>query len=41
MQLEDVGRQAAARLLALIGGKAEQGMLTVPCQLVVRESTGG
>lgn len=41
MRLEDVGRDAAARLLALIGGEAEHGVHTVPCRLVVRESTGG
>jgi LacI family transcriptional regulator len=41
MRLEDVGRDAAARLLALIGGEAEHGVHIVPCRLVVRESTGG
>jgi LacI family transcriptional regulator len=41
MCLEDVGRVAAGHLLAAIGAEPAQGVHTVPCQLVVRESTGG
>src|ERR1700761_2974958 len=39
MCLEDVGRAAAEDLLAAIGGKAAHGVRTVPCRLVVRESS--
>ncbi|HZR49356.1 MAG TPA: LacI family DNA-binding transcriptional regulator [Streptosporangiaceae bacterium] len=41
MCLQDVGRVAAELLLAAIGGEPAHGVHTVPCQLVVRESTGG
>jgi LacI family transcriptional regulator len=41
MCLEQVGRVAAGHLLAAIGGEPAHGVHTVPCQLVVRESTGG
>jgi LacI family transcriptional regulator len=37
--LEEVGRDAAARLIALIGGEPRQGVHVVPGRLVVREST--
>jgi LacI family transcriptional regulator len=41
MCLEEVGRVAAEHLLAAIGGEPAHGVHTVPCQLVVRQSTGG
>jgi LacI family transcriptional regulator, galactose operon repressor len=41
MCLQDVGRVAAEYLLAAIGGEPAHGVHTVPCRLVVRESTGG
>ncbi|MFC8538192.1 substrate-binding domain-containing protein [Streptomyces sp. NPDC057249] len=37
--LTEVGRQAALRLLDAIGSRPEPGVHTVPCRLVVREST--
>jgi LacI family transcriptional regulator len=40
MCLEDVGRVAAEHLLAAINDEPTHGMHTVPCRLVVRESTG-
>ena len=39
MCLEDVGRAAAADLMAAIGGEPAQGVRTVPCRLVVRASS--
>lgn len=39
-RLEEIVRSAASRLLALIGGDPGLGDYTVPCLLVVRESTG-
>jgi DNA-binding LacI/PurR family transcriptional regulator len=39
--LEEVGRAAATRLLAAIGGEHADGVLRVPARLAVRESTGG
>jgi LacI family transcriptional regulator len=39
MCLEDVGRAAAADLLAAIGGEPARGVRTVPCRLVVRASS--
>src|SRR6201996_4499751 len=41
MCLEDVGRAAAEDLLAAIGGEPARGVRTVPCRLVVRESSRG
>lgn len=38
MNLGEVGRVAALRLLEAIDGSADGGVRTVPCQLVVRES---
>ena len=40
MCLEEVGRAAAERLLAAIGGVPEPGIHTVPCRLIVRQSSG-
>ncbi|MFI0168516.1 LacI family DNA-binding transcriptional regulator [Streptomyces sp. NPDC017095] len=37
--LAEIGRQAALRLLDAIGGAPEPGVRTVPCRLVVRESS--
>ncbi|MET8560906.1 LacI family DNA-binding transcriptional regulator [Streptomyces flaveolus] len=37
--LAEIGRQAALRLLDAIGGEPEPGMRSVPCRLVVRESS--
>jgi DNA-binding LacI/PurR family transcriptional regulator len=39
MCLEDVGRVAAELLLAAIGEEPEHGTRTVPCRLVVRQSS--
>ena len=39
--LEEVGRVAATRLLAAIGGDHDPGVHRVPTRLAVRESTGG
>jgi DNA-binding LacI/PurR family transcriptional regulator len=39
--LEEVGRVAATRLLAAIGGERDPGVHRVPTRLAVRESTGG
>ena len=39
MCLEEIGRQAAGMLLAAIAGEPERGVRTVPCRLVVRESS--
>ncbi|MGH3164979.1 MAG: substrate-binding domain-containing protein, partial [Trebonia sp.] len=41
MCLEDVGREAAQHLLAAINGEPSHGLHTIPCRLVVRDSTGG
>jgi LacI family transcriptional regulator len=41
MCLEEVGRAAAGHLLAAIGGEPAYGVHTVPCRLIVRESSGG
>jgi LacI family transcriptional regulator len=41
MCLVDVGRAAAEDLLAAIGGEPARGVRTVPCRLVVRESSQG
>ena len=40
MDLEGLGRAAAERLLAMIGGERGSGVVRRPCQLVIRESTG-
>jgi LacI family transcriptional regulator len=40
MNLEKVGRVAGERLLAIVGGAEEHGVQKVPCQLIVRESSG-
>jgi LacI family transcriptional regulator len=40
MCLEDIGRAAAGYLLAAINGQPRHGVRTVPCRLVVRDSTG-
>ncbi|MEN3304812.1 MAG: LacI family transcriptional regulator [Micromonosporaceae bacterium] len=40
MNLTQLGRSAAQRLLAAIDGDPAHGLHTLPCQLVVRESTG-
>ncbi len=37
--LEEIGHQAARMLLAAIAGEPERGVRTVPCRLVVRESS--
>jgi LacI family transcriptional regulator len=39
MCLEEVGREAAGMLLAAIAGEPERGTRTVPCRLVVRQSS--
>jgi LacI family transcriptional regulator len=40
MCLEELGRHAARRLLADIGGEPSRGLVQLPCRLVIRESTG-
>jgi LacI family transcriptional regulator, galactose operon repressor len=40
MNLTQLGRYAAEQLLAAIGGEPSHGLHTLPCQLVVRASTG-
>jgi LacI family transcriptional regulator len=39
MHLEEVGRVAAGLLLAAIAGEPARGTRTVPCRLVVRQSS--
>jgi LacI family transcriptional regulator len=41
MNLHDLGRAAAERLLAKVDGNVEAGVVRLPCTLVVRESSGG
>ena len=41
MNLHDLGCAAAERLLAMVDGKQDSGVVRLPCSLVVRESTGG
>jgi LacI family transcriptional regulator len=40
MNLHDLGCAAAERLLAMVEGKPDSGLVRLPCSLVVRESTG-
>jgi LacI family transcriptional regulator len=40
MNLHDLGRAAAERLLARVEGEASAGVVYLPCTLVVRESSG-
>jgi LacI family transcriptional regulator len=40
MCLNELGQQAARRLLASIDGQAFSGVEQLPCRLVIRESTG-
>ena len=40
MNLHEVGRTAAQRLLEAINGRSPHGVELLPCQLVLRESTG-
>ncbi len=40
MDLEGLGRAAAQRLLAMIGGERTSGVIRRACQLVIRRSTG-
>jgi LacI family transcriptional regulator, galactose operon repressor len=40
MNLTQLGRTAAQRLLAAIEGHPSHGLHTLPCELVIRESTG-
>jgi DNA-binding LacI/PurR family transcriptional regulator len=39
MCLEEVGRAAAGMLLAAIAGEPARGTRTVPCRLVIRQSS--
>lgn len=39
MNLHDLGREAAERLLAMLDGGSERGTVHLPCTLVVRDST--
>jgi LacI family transcriptional regulator len=41
MNLHDLGREAAQRLLARLEGDDAAGTIRLPCTLVVRESSGG
>lgn len=40
MNLRELGRQAGLRLLAMIDGETESGVVRLPCRLVVRQSCG-
>ena len=40
MNLEELGRAAGAELLAAIDGRPSTGIRSIPCRLVIRESTG-
>jgi LacI family transcriptional regulator len=40
MNMHALGQQAGSRLLAMINGEKESGILRLPCSLVVRESCG-
>ncbi|MEO3749551.1 substrate-binding domain-containing protein [Streptomyces sp. B6B3] len=40
MNLSELGRTAALRLMAAIDGRPASGVETLPCRLVIRESTG-
>jgi LacI family transcriptional regulator len=40
MRLKNLGKHAAGRLLEAIGGEPSRGLEQLPCQLVIRESTG-
>lgn len=40
MNLEELGRQAGLRLMAMIKGEQAAGMVRLPCTLVVRDSCG-
>ena len=40
MNLHELGRQAGVRMLDLIDGKEERGVVRLPCTLVVRDSCG-
>jgi LacI family transcriptional regulator len=39
MNLHDLGCEAAERLLAMVEGKPDSGLVHLPCSLIVREST--
>ncbi|MGH2618605.1 MAG: substrate-binding domain-containing protein, partial [Thermomicrobiales bacterium] len=39
MNLHDLGRAAAERLLAMVEGEHASGVMRLPCSLVVRESS--
>jgi LacI family transcriptional regulator len=39
MNLHDLGREAAERLLAMVDGKEDFGVVRLPCSLVVRDTT--
>lgn len=40
MNLRDLGRSAGLRLLSMIDGKKEAGIIRLPCRLVIRDSCG-
>jgi LacI family transcriptional regulator len=40
MELENLGREAGLRLLGLIDGRAQSGVIRFPCRLVIRQSAG-
>jgi LacI family transcriptional regulator len=40
MNLHDLGREAAMRLLAMVDGERQSGVIRMPCSLVVRGSCG-
>jgi LacI family transcriptional regulator len=41
MDLEELGRAAARALFSAINGEPQSGVHSLPCRLVIRESTGG
>jgi LacI family transcriptional regulator len=41
MQIYELGRRAGVRMLGLLRGERESGIVRLPCRLVVRASCGG
>jgi LacI family transcriptional regulator len=39
MQIYELGHRAGTRLLALMGGERESGIIRLPCRLIIRAST--
>jgi len=41
MNLHDLGCMAAERLLIMVEGARDSGIVHLPCSLIIRESCGG